>query len=251
MSGNVMSGRQRIVIVEDHRLVRQGLRALLLADPELEIVAEAENGCDAVRCVGEVMPDLVLMDLSMPGMNGIEATSEIKSRYPKVKILVLTVHENEEYIHSSLRSGANGYVVKDATREKFMEAIHDVLSGHTHLCAQATEKLIGRLMNGVKSSEGVSRWDSLTHRERQVLQLIAEGETNKTTAKFLSISPKTVEKHRASLMAKLDVHSTAGLTTFAVQNGIVDRWSAAKAIALFAMSIMIDWCEVLGAMASA
>lgn len=251
MSGNVMSGRQRIVIVEDHRLVRQGLRALLLADPELEIVAEAENGCDAVRCVGEVMPDLVLMDLSMPGMNGIEATSEIKSRYPKVKILVLTVHENEEYIHSSLRSGANGYVVKDATREKFMEAIHDVLSGHTHLCAQATEKLIGRLMNGVKSSEGVSRWDSLTHRERQVLQLIAEGETNKTTAKFLSISPKTVEKHRASLMAKLDVHSTAGLTAFAVQNGIVDRWSAAKAISLFVMSIMIDWCEVLGAMAYA
>jgi two-component system response regulator NreC len=163
---------------------------------------------------------------------------------------VLTVHENEEYIHSSLRSGASGYVVKDATREKFMEAIHDVLSGHTHLCAQATEKLIGRLMSGVKSSEGVSRWDSLTHRERQVLQLIAEGQTNKTTAKFLSISPKTVEKHRASLMAKLDVHSTAGLTAFAVQNGIVDRWSAAKAIALFVMSITIDWGEVLGAMAS-
>jgi DNA-binding NarL/FixJ family response regulator len=249
MSGNVMSGRQRILIVEDHRLVRQGLRALLLADPELEIVAEAENGCDAVRCVGETMPDLVLMDLSMPGMNGIEAISEIKARYPKVKVLVLTVHENEEYIHSSLRSGANGYVVKDASREKFLEAIHDVLTGHTHLCSQATEKLIGRLMNGAKSSEGASRWDSLTHRERQVLQLIAEGETNKTTAKFLSISPKTVEKHRASLMAKLDVHSTAGLTTFAVQNGIADRWSAAKAIVLFAMSLSVDWCELVGAIA--
>ncbi len=246
-----MSGRQRVVIVEDHRLVRQGLQALLLADPDLEIVAEAENGCDAIRCVGETSPDLVLMDISMPGMNGIEAISEIKARYPKVKILVLTVHINEEYIHSSLRSGANGYVVKDASREKFMEAIHEVLAGHTHLCSHATEKLIGRMMNGNKSSEGVSPWDSLTHRERQVLQLIAEGETNKTTAKFLSISPKTVEKHRASLMAKLDVHSTAGLTTFAVQNGIVDRWSAAKAIAVFVMASMIDWGEFLGMLVSA
>jgi DNA-binding NarL/FixJ family response regulator len=249
MSGNVMSGRQRILIVEDHRLVRQGLRALLDADADLEIVAEAENGCDAIRCVGETSPDLVLMDISMPGMNGMEAISEIKARYPKVKVLVLTVHVNEEYIHSSLRSGANGYVVKDATREKFMEAIHDVLAGHTHLCSQATEKLVARLMSGMKSPENVSPWDSLTHRERQVLQLIAEGQTNKTTAKFLSISPKTVEKHRASLMAKLDVHSTAGLTAFAVQNGIVDRWSAAKSIALFVLAFAIDWSELLEAVA--
>lgn len=220
-----MTARNRILIAEDHTLVREGLRALLLTQPSLEIVAEAENGRDAVRCIGESAPDLVLMDLSMPGMNGIEAISEIKARYPKVKILVLTVHMNEEYIHACIRSGANGYIVKDATREQFMGAIHDVLQGHTYLCSAATEKIIGWYMNSAKTAGPVSPWESLTHRERQILKLIAEGRTNKTMAKFLTISPKTVEKHRANLMAKLDVHSTAGLTAYAVQKGLVDRWS--------------------------
>jgi DNA-binding NarL/FixJ family response regulator len=239
-----MSGRQRIAIVEDHRLVRQGLRALLLADPNLEIVGEADNGCDAVRCVGETSPDLVLMDLSLPRMNGIEAIGEIKARYPKVKILALTVHENEEYIRSALRSGANGYVVKDATSEALLEAIHHVLAGHMHLCSQATEKVIGRLINGIKSAEDGGSLNFLTRRERQILQLIAEGQTNKGTAKFLSISPKTVEKHRASLMAKLKVHSTAELAAFAVQNGIIDWWSTVV-VAVFAVSSAINCGDLL------
>jgi DNA-binding NarL/FixJ family response regulator len=215
----------RILIVDDHTLVREGLRALLVTNSNLEIVAEAENGRDAVRYAGEKTPDLVLMDLSMPGMNGIEAITEIRALYPKVKVLVLTVHMNEEYIHACIRSGANGYIVKDATREQFLDAIQAVLQGHTHLCSEATEKIIGWFMNGSKTAAPVSPWDSLTHRERQILKLIAEGQTNKSMAKFLSISPKTVEKHRANLMTKLDVHSTAGLTAFAVSKGLVDRWS--------------------------
>jgi DNA-binding NarL/FixJ family response regulator len=220
-----MTARNRILIAEDHTLVREGLRALLLTQPNLEIVAEAENGRDAVRCVGEAAPDLVLMDLSMPGMNGIEAISEIKARYPKVKILVLTVHMNEEYIHACIRSGANGYIVKDATREQFMGAIHEVLQGHTYLCSAATKKVIGWYKSRKKTGAPVSPWESLTHRERQILKLIAEGQSNKAMGKYLTISPKTVEKHRANLMAKLDVHSTAGLTAYAVQKGLVDRWA--------------------------
>ena len=249
MSGNVMSGSYRIVIAEDHRLVRQGLRALLLADANLEIVAEAENGRDAIRCAGETAPDLILMDLTMPGMNGIEAISEIKARYPKVKVLVITVHANEEYIHACIRSGANGYVVKDASRENFLDAIHDVLGGHTHLCSIAAEKLLDRLMTSTKTAEHVSPWDSLTHRERQVLQLIAEGRTNKTTAEFLSISPKTVEKHRAKLMAKLEVHSTAGLIALVERSGVAKRWAVNKLMAIPASLYAMDWCELFGTLA--
>jgi DNA-binding NarL/FixJ family response regulator len=192
----------------------------------MEVVGEVENGRDAVRCSGEATPDLVLMDLSMPGMNGIEAITEIKARYPKVKILVLTVHINEEYIHACIRAGANGYIVKDATREQFMGAVQDVLLGHTHLCAAATEKVVGWFVTGAKIAGPASPWDALTHRERQILKLIAEGLTNKAMAKFLCISPKTVEKHRANLMTKLDVHSTAGLTAYAVGKGLVEGASA-------------------------
>jgi DNA-binding NarL/FixJ family response regulator len=217
-----MSARSRILIAEDHTLVREGLRLLLQMNPDLEVVAEVDNGRDAVRVAGETTPDLVLMDLSMPGMNGIEAIAEIKARYPKIKIVVLTVHTNEEYIHACIRGGANGYIVKDATRDQFMSAVRDVMLGHTHLCSVATEKIIGWFMTGAKTTGPASPWDALTHRERQILKLIAEGHTNKGMAKFLSISPKTVEKHRANLMAKLDVHSTAGLTAYAVNRGLVD-----------------------------
>ncbi len=253
---NVVSGRQRIAIFEDHRLVREAVRALLASDSNLEVVAEADNGCDAIRCVRATLPDLVLMDLSLPLMNGIEATIEIKTRYPKVKILVLTVHENEEYVRAAIRSGANGYVVKDASAEMFMEAVHQVLAGQTHLCSQAIDRMVELLINETKSSENASPMDSLTHRERQVLQLIAEGQTNRSTAGFLSISQKTVEKYRASLMEKLKVHSTAELTAFAMKTGIrVDELRngerqlrsmiRTKIVAAFASPAAIDWCDLL------
>jgi DNA-binding NarL/FixJ family response regulator len=217
----VVSGRQRIAIVEDHRLVREAVRALLATDSNLEVVAEADNGCDAIRCVKATLPDLVLMDISLPLMNGIEATSELKRQWPNVKVLVLTVHDDEEHIHAALQSGANGYVVKDATLAMFLDAIHRILAGQIHLCPQATEKMVERFMNEIKPPKKLSPMDFLSRRERQVLQLIAEGQTNNATANFLSISPKTVEKHRASLMAKLNLHSAAELTTFAMQCGLV------------------------------
>ena len=218
-----MSTRHRLLVAEDHTIVRQGLLALLVSNPTLEIVGEAVNGRDAVRFAEEAVPDLVLMDLSMPGMNGIEAITEIKRKYPSVKILVLTVHTNEEYIHACIRAGANGYIIKDTTRDQLMLAIREVLEGRSHFCSEATEKIISLYLSGTQKSGPVLPWDSLTHRERQILKLVAEGQTNKRIAQFLTISPKTVEKHRANLMSKLDLHSTAGLTAFAVQKGLVDR----------------------------
>jgi DNA-binding NarL/FixJ family response regulator len=226
MSGNVM--RHRILIVDDHRLMRQLIRALLLADPYIEVVGEAENGLDAVRCVAETHPDLVLMDLTMPGMNGIDAASEIKAQHPKMKILVLSAHTSEDYIYAAIRSGANGYLAKNASKESLLAAIHDVLDGHAHLCSIAMEQLVGRLVKVGRGAEVASPRDSLSHREQQVLRLIAEGQTNRSMARFLSISPKTVEKHRARLMEKLNVHSIAGLTAFAVQNGILQRLKVSR-----------------------
>jgi DNA-binding NarL/FixJ family response regulator len=219
-----MAGKFRLMIAEDHTIVREGLQALLLVNPEFEIVAQADNGREAISRAAECMPDLILMDLSMPGMSGIEAIREIRSRCPRVKILVLTVHTNEEYIYACIRSGANGYIVKDASRTEFMTAIKSVIEGRTHFCSEATEKIIALYLNGAKNAAPTSPWEALTHRERQTLQLIAEGLTNKRIALYLNISMKTVEKHRANLMEKLNLHSTATLTAFAVKKGLIDRW---------------------------
>jgi DNA-binding NarL/FixJ family response regulator len=226
-----MSTKYRLMIAEDHTIVREGLQALLLSSGDFEIVGQAENGRDAISRTSELMPDLVLMDISMPGMNGIEAIGEIRRRCPRVKILVLTVHTNEEYIHACIRSGANGYIVKDASRAEFMTAIKSVVEGRTHFCSEATEKIIALYLNGAKHAAPTSPWESLTHRERQTLQLIAEGLTNKRIALYLSISMKTVEKHRANMMEKLNLHSTAALTAFAVKKGVIDAISDTAGLA--------------------
>ena len=217
-----MTTPARVLIVDDHALVREGLKALLQTSAHVEIVAEATDGRDAIRCADEMPLDLVLMDLSLPGMSGIEAISVITTRYPKIKIIVITGHRNEEYIHACLQAGATGYIVKESKSEELMGALDVVLQGHTHLCRIATERMIGWLTTGARTGQPTSPWNTLTPRERQVLQLVAEGCTNKAMARFLSISPKTVEKHRANLMAKLDVHSTAGLTAYAVSKGLLE-----------------------------
>ena len=218
-----MSGKRRVMIVEDHTIVREGLRALLLANPDFEIVAEAEDGRSAVQRAAEMMPELVLLDLSMPGMSGLEAIGQIKSCCPRTKILVLTVHTDEEYIHACVKDGANGYIVKDASRAELMMAMKNVVEGKTHFCSEATERILLWYLHGAKNAGPISPWESLTHRERQILKLIVEGLTNKKIAMFLDISAKTVEKHRANLMEKLNLHSTAGLTTFAMKKGLIGQ----------------------------
>jgi DNA-binding NarL/FixJ family response regulator len=211
----------RILIAEDHALVRAGFRALLSQDPEFEIVGEVDNGRDAVRAVGEIKPDVVLMDLTMPGMNGMEAIIDIKRRYPGVRVLVLTLHKTEEFVLASLRAGADGYILKEATPGELRLAVRTVASGKTYLSQDVLGSVISEdsSRGGALPRNGV--WDTLTRREREVLKLVAEGKSNKAIAEFLFLSAKTVEKHRAKLMAKLGMHNAAALTAYAIQKGLV------------------------------
>jgi DNA-binding NarL/FixJ family response regulator len=216
-----MSKKQRILIVEDHTLLRAGLRALLTQDPDIEIVGEADNGRDAVQSIGTLTPHLVLMDLSMPGMNGIEAIRDIKRRYPETRVLVLTIHKTDEYIHESLRAGADGYILKDATHDELRVAIRSVLNGKTYLSPDISGKVINGYLGAGNSPGPSSAWDSLTHREREVLKLVAEGHPNKFIADYYCLSVKTVEKHRSNLMKKLDLHNASTLTAYAIEKGLV------------------------------
>lgn len=216
-----MNQKQRILLVEDHTLLRQGLRALLSSDPNLEVVGEAENGKDAIRLAGSLSPDLIVMDLSMPGINGAESIIEIKKRYPEIKVMVLTVHNAEEYVREALHAGADGYVLKHATFEELILAIKSILNGKTYLSPDIAEKVVNGYLGGGRGINPVSTWDSLTLREREVLKLIAEGHGNKHIANYLCVSVKTVEKHRSNLMHKLDLHNAAMLTVFAIEMGMI------------------------------
>jgi DNA-binding NarL/FixJ family response regulator len=215
----------RILIIEDHTLLRAGLRALLSQGDEFEVVGEFDNGRDAVRSVGTLAPDIILMDLSMPGMNGIEAITEIKQRDPAVRILVLTIHRGEEYIQESLRAGANGYVLKDASHDELRVAIRSVLNGKTYLSPDVSSSVVTAYL-GKGTERSNTPWATLTHREREVLKLVAEGHSNRSVAQFLSLSVKTVEKHRSNVMRKLDLHNAATLTAYAIEKGLVESRSA-------------------------
>lgn len=218
-----MKERYRVVIAEDYTILREGLRALLSSDPIFEIVGEAADGREAVQCVERLKPALVLMDLSMPRMNGMDAIREIKKRSSATKILVLTVHRAEEYILATLKAGADGYILKDSTQSELMMAVKSVLGGKHFISPGISEKVIEGYLDGRKILKTRTSWDTLTHREREILKLIAEGYKNKKIADLLCISVKTVEKHRANLMQKLDLHSTSALTTLALEKGLVSR----------------------------
>ena len=211
----------RIVLVEDHTILREGLRALLSADPKFEIVGEADDGREAVRQVEKLIPDLVVMDLSMPRMTGMDAIREIKRRHPVTKIIALTVHKAEEYLRNTLQAGADGYVLKDATHEELMLAIQNVLKGKTYLSPSVSNTVIEGYLEGKENQIPNPKLGLLSPREREILKLIAEGYKNKEIAADLFISLKTVEKHRANLMKKLDLHNAAALTTFAIEQGLV------------------------------
>ena len=218
-----MNQKQRIIIAEDHTILREGLRALLASDQEWEIVGEAEDGQEAIRCVEKFKPSLVLMDLSMPRMNGMDAIKEIKKRSPETKVLALTVHKTDEYILAALQAGADGYVLKDSTNEELKLALRNVLSGKGYLSPGISGKVIEGFLENKRPLQPTTPWDTLTARERGILKLIAEGYKNKELADFLCISVKTVEKHRANLMQKLDLHSISHLTTLAIEKGLITK----------------------------
>ena len=218
-----MAQKHRVVIAEDYTILREGLRSLLSSHAEFEIVGEAEDGRQAIQMVEKLKPDLILMDLSMPRMNGMDAIREIKKHCPGTKVLVLTVHKAEEYILATLQAGADGYVLKDATHGELAMAVRNVLAGKSYLSPGISEKVIEGYLNGRKILKTTTSWGTLTQREREILKLIAEGYKNSEIADYLYISVKTVEKHRANLMKKLDLHNTSTLTAFAIEKGLVSK----------------------------
>jgi DNA-binding NarL/FixJ family response regulator len=218
-----MSEKHKIIIADDNRILREGLRALLSSDLELEVVGEVEDGQEAIRVVEKFKPVLVLMDLSMPRMNGMDAIKEIKKRSPDTKVLVLTVHKTDEYILATLQAGADGYVLKDSTNVELRMAIKNVLSGKFFISPGISGKVIEGYLQNKRPLKPSTPWDTLTSREKGILKLIAEGYKNKKIADFLCISVKTVEKHRANLMQKMDLHSVSFLTRLAIEKGLITK----------------------------
>lgn len=218
-----MKQKYTIVIADDHTLFREGLRALLSAHEDLEILGEAEDGHGAIRSVDKHQPDLLLMDLSMPRLGGLDAIRELKRHHPRTKVLVLTIHGTEEFVLEALEAGASGYILKDATHDELVLAIRSVLHDKRYLSPDISAKVIEGYINGRRAVKPTSPWDSLTPRERQILKLIAEGRKNSEIAEILFISGKTVAKHRANIMGKLDLHSASALTAYAMERGLVAK----------------------------
>ncbi len=217
-----MSDRIKVLLVEDHPIVRQGLKRVL-EEREIEVVGEASDGRGGVRMTGELRPDVVVMDISLPKLNGIEATRKIHREYPGVKVIMLTIHEEEKYIYKSFDAGAHGYLVKKTATESIADAIDEVLRGKTYLGPDLSPRILENYRRMTRSGKKrVDEFSRLTKREREILQLIAEGNTSKQIAEQLFISVKTVENHRANIMSKLEIHETAGLVRYAISIGLVD-----------------------------
>jgi DNA-binding NarL/FixJ family response regulator len=213
-------GRIRIVLVEDHAILREGLKALIEIEPDFDVVGEFGSVEDSLEGIGRLQPDLVLTDLALPGRSGIELLTEIQRLSPLTRKLVLTAHENEEYIRAALSAGANGYVLKDANSAELMLAIRTVSVGQQFLCKTIASKILSCYLSGDQRPHCSAAAQSITEREREVLTRIAQGNSNKLIARDLGVSPKTVEKHRSNLMRKLRLHNAAAITTFAIRNGM-------------------------------
>jgi DNA-binding NarL/FixJ family response regulator len=209
----------RVLVADDHALVRAGFRVLLENIKGVQVVGEASDGHEALRLAQEVKPDLVLMDISMPGLNGLEATTRIAAEFPDVRVIILSMHANEEYVLQALRAGAAGYLLKDSDAVELELAVTSVARGETYLSPPVSKQVIAdyvRLVGGEASS-----LDQLTPRQREVLQLIAEGHTTREIAQILSVSVKTATTHRTELMERLNIHDVAGLVRYAIRMGLV------------------------------
>jgi DNA-binding NarL/FixJ family response regulator len=210
----------RVLLADDHKLVRAGIRSLLERLPELEVVAEASDGTEAIQLVEQYNPQVVLMDLSMPELNGLEATRHLTKTFPKVRVIVLSIYTDEEHVYQSLRAGAAGYLMKGAATEELELAIMSVARGETYLSPPVSKPVIMEYIR--RTNVGLSPREGLSPRQTQILKLIAEGNTTKQVALHLAISVKTVETHRSALMKRIGVRDVAGLVRYAVKVGLVD-----------------------------
>jgi DNA-binding NarL/FixJ family response regulator len=208
----------RILLADDHTLVRQGIRSLLEGQPGCVVVGEATDGIEAVNLIERVIPDVALMDIMMPNLNGLDATRQVMQLKIATKIIILSMHANSTYAIRALKSGAVGYLLKDADQEEIFSAIQAVVRGQRYITPQLSGKILDALLQPDEHTDPLSM---LTVRERQVLQMVAEGNTNNEIAEKLVLSPRTIEVHRASLMAKLEINSQVDLVRFAIQHGVI------------------------------
>jgi two-component system, NarL family, response regulator NreC len=211
----------RLLLVDDHAVVRSGLRMLLSSESDVEIVGEASTAKQALEAAGTVRPDVILMDIGLPDMSGIDATREIKKRFPDISIVALTIHEDEEYFFKMLDAGASGYVPKRAAPDELLTAIRAAAAGQVYLYPSLAKLLVRDYLSQEHPAEEKANLDGLTDREHEVLTYLAEGSNNEQIAAELVISPKTVERHRENIMRKLNMHSRAELVRYAIRKGII------------------------------
>jgi len=213
----------RLLIADDHTIIREGLRKLLENEPGLQVVGEATDGREAVIKAQDLLPDIVLLDLSMPGLHGIEATRQIARRLPKTKVLILSMHKNEAYVLQALQAGASGYILKDSASEEVVSALRCVFRGDSYLSPSISRVVIEDYLRLSSPGSGGAKslYDTLTVREREIFQLLAEGLKNQTIAERLHVSVKTVETHRAHIMEKLNLNNIAELVKYSIEIGIV------------------------------
>ncbi len=211
----------RLLLVDDHAVVRSGLKMLLSAESDVEIVGEASTAAQALETASVVKPDVILMDIGLPDMSGIEATREVKKRFPEISIVALTIHEDEEYFFKMLDAGASGYVPKRAAPEELLIAIRAAAAGEVYLYPSLAKLLVKDYLSQEHPPEERAQFDGLTEREHEVLTYLAEGASNERIAEELVISPKTVERHRENIMRKLNMHSRAELVRYAIRKGII------------------------------
>ena len=219
---NAITNKIRVLLADDHAILRSGLIRLLEENGGVEVVGEAENGHEAVQKTQELHPDIVVMDIGMPVMNGMEATKQIKNRNQDVEVLILTVHDNEEYLFQAFQAGAAGYVLKKAADTDLVNAIHEIARGDYFLDPSVTKMVVENYLERLRTGqEPAPNHDSLTEREREILKLLAEGYLNREIAESLYISVKTVETHKAHIMEKLNLHKRAELVRYAIRKGIL------------------------------
>jgi len=214
--------RIRVLVVDDHTVVRAGIRLLLESETDIEVVGEAEDGQEAMNKAQHLAPDVVLMDLAMAGMSGLEATRRITRQWPDIRVLVLTMHDNDEYFFQALKAGASGYLLKESSPDELVAALRAVHKGGVFIYPSLASRLLDDYLQRVDAGEATKGLSELTTREQEILRLIAEGKTGREIAGALHISPKTVDRHRANMMRKLDLHNRAELIRYAIRKGLIE-----------------------------